>query len=454
MCGIFAAWNVEEASNLVYLGLYALQHRGQESGGIVSTDGQRFYVKKEQGLIPDMFNTEKLSALVGKRAIGHVRYSTAGGDTSFNIQPLDVRFDGVQVAISHNGNLVNDPTLRQQLNREGAIFQSTSDTELIVHLMARSKQTNVEARFLDALSQLRGAYSLLLMTHDQLMIARDPYGYRPLMLGEYRGGYVAASESCAFDLMGATYLRDVAPGEVVIINADGTLRSEFLAHKPAKIARCVFEQVYFARPDSTVFGENVYEARKAMGRELAKENKAKADLVIPVPDSGIPAALGIAEESGISFDMGFIRNHYVHRTFIEPDQSIRNFGVKVKLNPLKATLKGKRLIVIDDSIVRGTTSRKIVAMLREAGAAEVHMRISSPPITSPCFFGIDTPTKRELIGANKNLEEIRQFLNVDSVAYLSMDGMLKVLNQGTSSYCVGCFTGKYPEVVDQALMNG
>lgn len=454
MCGIFAAWNLDDASNVVYLGLYALQHRGQESVGIVSSDAKRLFTRKQRGLVADVFqNPETLKALEGRRAIGHVRYSTAGGSTSFNVQPIDVRFNGTEVAVAHNGNLVNTPSLRERLTREGAIFQSTMDTELIVHLMARSKRKTVQEKFMEALGEVRGAYSLLLMTRDQLILARDPHGYRPLIIGEYRGGIVAASESCAFDLIGANYLRDVLPGEVVTIDADGKMTSTMLPEKPARISQCIFEQVYFARPDSIVFGESTYAARKAMGRQLAQESPAKGvDYVVPVPDSGIPAALGYAEASGVPFDLGLIRNHYVHRTFIEPDQSIRNFGVRVKLNPQREILRGKSLVVIDDSIVRGTTSRKIVSMLREAGAREVHMRISSPPITSPCYFGIDTPTKQELIGSKKSVEEIRQFLNVDSLAYLSLDGMLKVVKQGKGNYCVGCFTGNYPEAVEPGLM--
>ncbi len=452
MCGIFSAWGIEDASNHVYLGLYALQHRGQESFGIVSTDGEQFYMKKKMCLVADAFHPTTLKMLRGRGAIGHVRYSTSGPSVMRNMQPIHAQLHDGEVALAHNGNLVNAPTLRRQLHQEGMIFQSSLDTELIFHLMARSQATSLKERFFESLTQVRGAYSLVMMTHNQLLLARDPYGYRPLILGEYRDGLVAGSETCAFDLIGAKFVRELEPGEVVCVDQQGKTTSDFLP-RVARQAYCVFEHVYLARPDSHVFGENVYSARKAMGRRLAQEHPVTADVVVPVPDSGVPAALGYSEECKIPFDFGLIRNHYVHRTFIEPDQRIRNFGVRVKLNLQRTILKNKSVVVVDDSIVRGTTSRKIIGMLREAGARSVHMRVSSPAITHPCHFGIDTPTRQELIGANKSVEEIRGYLNVDSLGYLSQEGMLSVLAQTKDSYCVGCFSGRYPEAVDVELTN-
>ena len=447
MCGIFSAWNVDQASNLVYLGLYAQQHRGQESVGIISTDGNAMYVKKKMRLVSDGFNATTLGLLKGHRAVGHVRYSTTGANTSFNIQPLHVAFNDYELAMAHNGNLVNSEKLRDELDGAGAIFQSTSDTELIFHLMARSNEKSLSDRFVEALKKVQGAFSLLMMTRDKLYLARDPYGYRPLVLGKLHGGLVAASETCAFDLIGAEYIRDIEPGEVVEIDEKGNQQSYWL-DKSSHRGRCIFEHIYFARPDSNVFGRSVYRSRKEFGKALANEHPIDADIVVPVPDSGVPAAMGYAEQSGIPFEFGLIRNHYVHRTFIEPDQSIRNFGVKIKLNPQREILDGKRIVVIDDSIVRGTTSRKIVSMLREAGAKEVHMRISSAPFLSPCYFGIDTPTKGELIASKQSVDEIAKSIGVDSLGYLSVKGLLDVMGSNEREYCTGCFSGVYPEVLE------
>jgi amidophosphoribosyltransferase len=442
-CAVFGVYGHEEAANLTYLGLYALQHRGQEASGIVSGDGDQFFVQKGMGLVADIFNRESLEKLPGHMAIGHNRYSTAGGNDLKNVQPLTVNFAFGNLALAHNGNLINAQVLRNELEAYGAIFQSTSDSEVIIHLIAHSRANTFLARVIDALSQVRGAFSVVLMTDSGLIAARDPYGLRPLCVGRLRSSWIVASETCAFDLLDAEYLREVEPGEVVVLGDQG-LESH---HPFAKVdpAMCVFEYVYFARPDSRIFGANaVYETRKALGRQLAQESWVQADVVIPVPDSGVPAALGYAEGAGIRFETGLIRNHYVGRTFIEPEQSIRHFGVKVKLNAVAEVLAGKRVVVVDDSLVRGTTSRKIVKMIRHAGAKEVHMRISSPPIISPCFYGIDTPTKKELIASSHSTEEIRKYITADSLAYLSLDGMLKAAPGSPSQYCSACFTERYP----------
>jgi amidophosphoribosyltransferase len=442
-CAVFGVYGHEEAANLTYLGLYALQHRGQEASGIVSGDGDQFFVQKGMGLVADIFNRESLEKLPGHMAIGHNRYSTAGGNDLKNVQPLTVNFAFGNLALAHNGNLINAQVLRNELEAYGAIFQSTSDSEVIIHLIAHSRANTFLARVIDALSQVRGAFSVVLMTDSGLIAARDPYGLRPLCVGRLRSSWIVASETCAFDLLDAEYLREVEPGEVVVLGDQG-LESH---HPFAKVdpAMCVFEYVYFARPDSRIFGANaVYETRKALGRQLAQESWVQADVVIPVPDSGVPAALGYAEGAGIRFETGLIRNHYVGRTFIEPEQSIRHFGVKVKLNAVAEVLAGKRVVVVDDSLVRGTTSRKIVKMIRHAGAKEVHMRISSPPIISPCFYGIDTPTKKELIASSHSTEEIRKYITADSLAYLSLDGMLKAAPGSPAQYCSACFTERYP----------
>jgi amidophosphoribosyltransferase len=442
-CAVFGIFNHEEAGNLTYLGLYALQHRGQEASGIVSGDGEQFFVHKGMGLVADIYNKGVLEKLPGHMAIGHNRYSTAGGNDLKNVQPLTVNFAFGNLALAHNGNLINAQVIRNELEAYGAIFQSTSDSEVIIHLIAHSRADTFLARVIDALSQVRGAYSVVLMTDNGLIAARDPHGLRPLCLGRVRSSWIVASETCAFDLLDAEYVREIEPGEMVVITDQG-----LESHRPfpqTQPAMCIFEYVYFARPDSRIFGANaVYATRKALGRQLAEESWVPADIVIPVPDSGVPAALGYAEGCGIRFAVGLLRNHYVGRTFIEPEQSIRHFGVKVKLNAIPEVLYGKRVVVVDDSLVRGTTSRKIVKMIRQAGAKEVHMRISSPPIVSPCFYGIDTPTKKELIASNHTTEEIRKYITADSLAYLSLDGMLKSAPGAPDQYCNACFTEKYP----------
>jgi len=442
-CAVFGIYGHEEAANLTYLGLYALQHRGQEASGIVSADSDQFFVHKGMGLVADIYNKSVLEKLPGHMAIGHNRYSTAGGHDLKNVQPLTVNFAFGNLALAHNGNLINAQMLRNELEAYGAIFQSTSDSEVIIHLIAHSRADTFLARVIDALSQVRGAFSVVLMTDNGLIAARDAHGLRPLCLGRLRSSWIVASETCAFDLLDAEYVREIEPGELVVLNEQG-LESY---HPFAKTdpAMCVFEYVYFARPDSKIYGANaVYSTRKALGRQLAHESWVPADIVIPVPDSGVPAALGYAEGGGIRFETGLIRNHYVGRTFIEPEQSIRHFGVKVKLNAVPEVLEGKRVVVVDDSLVRGTTSRKIVKMIRQAGAKEVHVRISSPPIISPCFYGIDTPTKKELIASSHSTEEIRKYITADSLAYLSLEGMLKAAPGSPNQYCSACFTEKYP----------
>ncbi len=407
-CGVFGIFGHPDAANLTYLGLYSLQHRGQESAGIVSSDGKQLFGEKSMGLVADIFDEERIKKLPGHMAIGHNRYSTTGDSVAINIQPILVNFALGGLAVAHNGNLVNAGILKDELEAYGSIFQSTMDTEVIIHLIAQSRMATLHERIVDALSHVQGSYSLLLITEHEMIAVRDPHGFRPFSLAELDGAYVVASETCAFDLIEATYIRDIAPGEMVVINSSG-LTSSF-PFKTAEPSHCIFEFIYFARPDSMVFGQNVYTIRKAFGRQLARETGVEADVVIAVPDSGVPAALGYSEESGIPFDFGLIRNHYVGRTFIEPRQTIRHFGVKIKLNPVKDALKGKRVVVVDDSIVRGTTSKKIIKMIRNAGAAEVHMRISSPPTSYPCFYGIDTPTRQELIASTHSIEEIGSIL--------------------------------------------
>jgi len=442
-CGVFGVFGHPEAANLAYLGLYSLQHRGQEGAGICSSDGKQIYTEKSMGLVADIFSEKRLRKLPGDSAIGHNRYSTAGSSILKNVQPIVANFSLGTLALAHNGNLVNAADLRKTLEDEGAIFQSTSDSEVIVHLIAHAKGDNFYERVVYALKQVNGAFSLLILRENELVVARDPYGVRPLCLGQVDGAYVAASETCALDLIGATYIRDVEPGEMVIINDRG-LTSVKALHSE-KRAFCIFEFIYFSRPDSYIFGyQNVNSIRKELGRQLARESMVDADLVIPVPDSGVPAALGFSEESGIRFDFGLIRNHYVGRTFIEPKQSIRHFGVKIKLNPVRELLEGKRVIVIDDSIVRGTTSKKIVKMLREIGGAkEVHLRISSPPTIMPCYYGIDTPTRQELIASSHDVEETRKYVTAESLAYLSMEGLLQSV-RGADDYCTACFSNLYP----------
>ncbi len=449
-CGVVGVYGHPEAANLVYLGLYALQHRGQESAGIVASDHSKMHIELGMGLVADVFNTERILKLPGPLAIGHNRYSTAGKSELVNAQPCMINYSAGSLALAHNGNLVNAQTIRKELGTKGAIFQSTNDSEVIVHLMAKSKAETFVDRAAEALRQVSGAYSLVLMTEKELLAARDPQGFRPLCLGKLDGAYIIASETCVMDLIEAEFIREVEPGELILINDQGV--HSFFPFKKVEPKHCVFEHIYFARPDSYIFGEHVYSARKNMGRAMAQESPVDVDLIVPVPDSGVVSAMGFSEESGIPFEMGLIRNHYVGRTFIEPQSQIRHFGVKLKLNAVKTVIQGKRIAIIDDSIVRGTTSRKIVKMLRDAGAKEVHIRISAPPILHPCFYGIDTPTKEELIAHKYSLEETRQYLAADSLAYLSIEKMLNVLENGKKKFCSACFDGNYPvPIIDKKL---
>ncbi len=440
-CGVFGVFGHPEAANLTYLGLYALQHRGQESAGIVSSDGGILRSHRQMGLVADIFNEDILSKLVGYSAIGHVRYSTAGSSLLKNAQPFVVSYSQGGIAVAHNGNLVNAGLIRHELEECGSIFQSTMDTEIVVHLMATSRASSLVEGIIDALSRIKGAYSMLFLTEREMVAVRDPHGFHPLVLGRLKGAYIVSSETCALDLIEAEYIREIEPGEILLIDDHG-----LTSYKPfTPLNRfCIFELVYFSRPDSNIFGRNVYAVRKEMGRQLARENPVDADIVIPVPDSGIPAAIGYAEESSIPFEMGLIRNHYVGRTFIEPQQSIRHFGAKIKLNPVKDFLKGKRVIVIDDSIVRGTTSRKIINMIQNTGAREIHVRISSPPTAHPCFYGIDTPTRTELIASSHTVSEINRFVTSDSLEYLSIEGLRESVKNGGCDFCDACFTGDYP----------
>lgn len=447
-CAVFGIWGDPEASRMTYLGLYAQQHRGQESSGIVSIHEKQPIVHKGMGLVGDVFQVEDLDKLLGTSAIGHNRYSTTGDSFLTNAQPLIAQLYNGPVAVAHNGNFVNAHLLRQELKEQGSIFQGTTDTEAVLHMIARHPSSDILVCLKDSMLKLQGAYSLVVLTHNELIGARDPLGFRPLVLGQRtleNGGfsYVLASETCAFDLIGAKFIREVEPGEVVVINDQG-LSSHRMAPKPERTAKCVFEHVYFARPDSQVFGLNVYESRRKMGEILAQESPVDADMVIPVPDSGVPAAIGYSRQSGLPFELGIIRNHYIGRTFIQPSQSIRSFGVKIKLNPQSEVLKGQRVVVIDDSLVRGTTSQKIIRLIRQAGAKEVHFRIASPPTISPCFYGVDTPKKAQLIAAQQSVEDIRQFIDADSLAYLSITGMMKAVKGDSKSFCSACFDGQYP----------
>lgn len=443
-CAVVGVIGHAEAAKLCYLSLYAMQHRGQEGSGIVSTDGKDIYLHRSMGLVSDVYNSNLLSELNGDLAIGHNRYATCGSKNKQNLQPLLANFGENSFAIAHNGNLVNADELRVDLKGRGAIFQTTSDTEVILHLMAQAvEQESIAGKMLWAVGQVEGAYSVVVIGMDRLLAVRDPFGVRPLALGKVDGAYVVASESCAFDLLGAEFIRDISPGELIEITKGEEPKSYRLRRQETP-AKCIFEYVYFARPDSNLDKKNVYLVRQALGRELAREHPvAGADMVIPVPDSGVPAALGFSHESGIPMEFGLIRNHYVGRTFIEPKQSIRNFGVRVKLNANPALLAGRRIVVVDDSIVRGTTSQKLVAMLRAAGALEVHMRISSPPTIRPCFYGIDTPSKDELIAAAHSCEEIRAYLGADSLGYLSNEGMFRAVGDDRAHYCDACFSGEY-----------
>ena len=449
-CGVVAIHAHPEAEKLAYLGLHALQHRGQESAGIVTSDGLSLHAHRAMGLVADIFKEEELNKLHGTLAIGHTRYSTAGDSSLLNAQPIMVQSNKGVMALAHNGNLVNAQEIRSRLEGQGSIFQTNSDTEIIVHLIALSREHTLPEAIADALRRVEGAFSLVMISSDRIFAARDPRGFRPLAMGkipavsgEKRDTVVFASETCAFDLIGATFERDVKPGELVIVGPAGVTSRFYSPAAPQ--SSCIFEHVYFSRPDSIVFGRAVQESREGLGRQLAREAPAEADIVVPVPDSGVTASIGYASESGLPLRFGLIRNHYVGRTFIEPRQTVRDFGVKLKLNPVRSLLEGKRVVLLDDSIVRGTTSRKIVRMIRGAGATEVHMRISCPPTISPCFYGVDTPSKKELIAANKTVDEIREFIGADSLAYLSLEGLKQACGDGEkTTYCTACYTGRYP----------
>ena len=444
MCGVFGIHGHDEAANIAYLGVHALQHRGQESAGLVAADDGRLRRHAAMGLVSDAFNRDILARLPGNAAVGHVRYSTAGSSELRNAQPLMFDYSGGQLAIAHNGNIVNAQELRAELEASGSIFQTSSDTEVIVHLMAKAREPDVLGKLMAALRRVRGAYSLVCMTHDAKMIGvRDPNGFRPLVIGRLKDAFVLSSETCSFDLVEAEFIREVEPGEIVVIDKGG-----MTSHRLSEVASptfCVFEHVYFARPDSFLNSKSVYRVREKLGKRLAQESAVPADVVIPVPDSGLPAAIGFANETKIPFEMGLIRSHYVGRTFIEPQDSIRHFGVRLKLSVVRSIVDGKRVVVVDDSLVRGTTSRKIVKMLRNAGAREVHLRISAPPTTHPCFYGIDTPTRSELVAASHTIEEIGRYVTCDSIAYLSHEGMMQAVASASSGagYCSACFTGKY-----------
>jgi amidophosphoribosyltransferase len=441
-CGVFGIYGHPEAARLAYLGLYQLQHRGQESCGIVASDGEQLRSERAMGLVSEVFNERRLNRLPGAAAIGHTRYSTAGEVSIREAQPFLIACKHGQVAVCHNGNLPFATDERKELVRDGAIFSSTSDTEVILHRIARSRAATVEEAIPEVLCETEGAFSMLFLTPDALVAVRDPRGFRPLALGRLGDAWVVASETCAFDLIDARYVRDVEPGEMIVIDRDGLRSSSPLPARPHSF--CVFEHVYFSRPDSIIYGRSVNESRHKMGKRLAVEQPADADLVVPVPDSGVAAAIGYAAQSGINFRFGLVRNHYVGRTFIEPKQSIRSFGVRLKLNPVRDLIQGKRVVLIDDSIVRGTTSKKIVRLVREAGASEIHVRISCPPTVSPCYYGVDTPDRRDLIAAQMSVEEIRRFIEADSLGYLSLEGMLEAAGFPAGRSCVACWTGRYP----------
>ncbi len=446
-CGVIGIYGHPEASEMVYLGLYSLQHRGQEGAGIVSSDGERVYQHVGQGLVNDVFsNREIIEKLKGKLAIGHNRYSTTGSDNKNNVQPILVNSKDGPLALGHNGNLVNSRALRGELEEEGAIFQTTADSEIFVHLIARSKKKELIPRIKEALKQVKGAYSLVMMTQNKLIAARDPRGFRPLALGAFHGGYVVASETCAMDLIDAKYLREVEPGEILIIDENG-IQTESIGQNE-KCSHCIFEFIYFSRPDSRIFCEYVDKTRRKLGKRLAEEHPANADIVIAVPDSSNTAALGYSNQSGIPFELGLIRNHYIGRTFIQPQQIIRHFNVKVKFNPVGGVLKDKKVVVVEDSIVRGTTLKILTQVIRKAGAKEVHIRVSSPPIRFPCYYGMDFPTKKELIASSMSVEQIREHLGVDSLGYLSIEGLLDSVPKDKHDYCIACFKGNYPVPID------
>lgn len=448
-CGVFAVYGNEEAAKMAYFGLYALQHRGQESAGIVSSNGSSMFEHKSMGLVADAFSEEILERLKGHIALGHVRYSTTGSSLLANAQPFRVQYSGKSFAVAHNGNIVNALDIRSELEIRGSIFQTTMDSEIVLHLIAKSFRFGLEEAMIHAMARLRGAYSLVVMTEDGLIAVKDPNGFRPLCLGRLNSGYVVASETCALDLVEAEYIREIDPGEIVIINHEGlkSIPSEIESRR----SQCIFELIYFARPDSKVFGQNVYMFRKRQGQLLAEEFPVEADLVMPFPDSGNYAAIGYAQASGIPFEMGVIRNHYVGRTFIQPSQSMRDFGVKVKLNPVKELLKGQRVVIMEDSIIRGTTARTRVHTLRESGAREVHMLVSCPPHRFPCHYGIDFSTKGELIAAEKSVEGIRDFTGLDSLAYLPIDLLGHATHIPEVELCLACFNGKYPVPIDKGL---
>lgn len=447
-CGVVGIYGHKDAARLAYLALYALQHRGEESAGIVSFDRKKVHSQKGMGLVGNVFTEESLKKLKGDMAVGHVRYSTTGSSILKNVQPLLVNHKKGFIAVAHNGNLTNSVELRNELENSGSILQTTMDSELIVHLLVKDQKNNYQEKIHPIASRLEGAYSFVLMINDAIYAIRDPLGFRPLCIGKLGDAYIVVSETCALDMIQAKYIRDVEPGEAVIIDKNG-LRS--LTGGPRqRHAFCIFEYIYFARPDSNIFTKSVYITRKNLGRALAKEHPADADIVMPIPDSGTYAALGYAEESKIPLEMAFIRNHYIGRTFIQPSQLIRDFKVKVKLNPAADVLKGKRIVIVEDSIVRGTTSKGRVRALRDAGAREIHMRVSCPPLISPCFYGIDFPTKKELIASNHSIEEIRQFIGVDSLKYLSIEGMLNSMMLDKEEFCTACFTGNYPTKISKA----
>src|SRR6204780_3024930 len=449
-CGVVAIFAHPEAEKLAYLGLHALQHRGQESAGIVTSDGLTSHLHKSMGSVADIFTEDVLSKMRGSLAIGHTRYSTAGDSALLNAQPILVQSNKGSIAVAHNGNLVNAVQVRARLESQGSIFQTNSDTEVIVHLIALSKEQTLPEAIADALRKVEGSFSLVMISPDRIFAARDPRGFRPLAIGRIpaRAGdkqdtMLFSSRTSAFDLIGPSFERDVKPGELIVVGPEGVTSRSYTA--PLAQSSCIFEHVYFSRPDSLVFGRAVQQSRKELGRQLAREAPAEADIVVPVPDSGVTAAMGYAAESGIPFRFGLIRNHYVGRTFIEPRQTVRDFGVRLKLNPVRSLLEGKRVVLIDDSIVRGTTSRKIVRMVRSAGAKAIHMRISCPPTISPCFYGVDTPSKKELIDPNKSVEERRQFIGADSLSYLSLEGLKKACGDvEKTTYCTACYTGSYP----------
>lgn len=440
-CGVIGIAGVDGAAELASLALHALQHRGQESAGITVADGHRLLTHKLMGLVADIFDETTIRGMTGKSAIGHVRYSTSGSSSLINAQPIQVASHRGGVSLAHNGNLVNAPELRREMEADGSIFSTTSDSEVILHLLARSRAIACEDALAEALARVKGAYSLVVLTRDRLIAARDPHGFRPLCLGRYKDSYVVASESCAFDIIGAVYLRDIEPGELVVLG-DGELTSRNLGAAAAE-KRCVFEHVYFSRPDSTIFGRNVESARRKSGEILGREAPAAADLVCAVPDSSNTAALGYSQATGIPFELALIRNHYVGRTFISPAQKVRDMSVRIKFNPVAEVVRGKSIVVVDDSIVRGTTMRKLVKLIRAAGAKEVHLRIASPPVTNPCYYGIDTPVRNELIASSHTIEEIATYLRVDSLSYLSLEGLLEATGEG-DKYCDACFTGNYP----------